>query len=262
MDGAMRARVVEYYDAYDELGRLERDNAHRIEFLTTVSYFDKLIKPGSTVLDVCAGTGAYAFYLAAKGCEVTACDLSPHNVDIIKAHPRAHTLTDILVCDALDLSRFAAASYDTVLCMGALYHLKGASDKTKAIGQCVRVTKRDGLVALTYINKFAIAVWMVNADLSNMDEIERYGEATHEDVFQYSAPGEIRAMAERCGLETLYNIGADGMTYALGGRVNNASEENFARWMEYHLATCEEPSILGASVHGLYIGKRKGGHRA
>ena len=27
--------------------------------------------------------------------------------------------------------------------------------------------------------------------------------------------------------------------------------------VEYHLATCEQPSILGHSMHGLWIGKKK-----
>jgi len=120
----MLENVIKYYENYDEDGRFFRDNAHMIEYLTTIHYFNRLFTPGSRILDVCAGTGRYSFYLADKGYLVTACDLVEHNVNIIKYKPNANKLTDISVCNALDLSRFEKNSFDVVLCMGALYHYK------------------------------------------------------------------------------------------------------------------------------------------
>ncbi len=63
----MSEQIKSYYENYDEDGRLFRDKAHIPEWLTTVRYFDRLFAPGSHILDACAGTGRYSFYLADKG---------------------------------------------------------------------------------------------------------------------------------------------------------------------------------------------------
>ena len=40
-------------------------------------------------------------------------------------------------------------------------------------------------------------------------------------------------------------------------KVNTASGEAFKKWMEYIYQHCEEPSIVGYSMHGLLIGRKK-----
>jgi Methylase involved in ubiquinone/menaquinone biosynthesis len=111
----MTEQISRYYEHYDEEGRLFRDKAHLPEWLTTIRYFDRLFVPCSHILDACAGTGRYSFYLADKGHIVTACDLVEHNVDIIKSKPDAEKLREISVCNVLDLSRFDENSFDVVL---------------------------------------------------------------------------------------------------------------------------------------------------
>jgi len=140
----MTQKVKNYYENYDEEGRLLRDNAHMTEYLTTVHYFDRLFTPGSRILDACAGAGRYSFYLADKGHIVTACDLVEHNVDIINANPSADKLADARVCNVLDLSGFEADGFDAVLCMGALYHLWDDAERIKAVSECIRVCKPGG----------------------------------------------------------------------------------------------------------------------
>ena len=78
----MFERIEDFYKNYDEDGRLFRDKAHLPEYLTTIKYFDRLFAPASRVLDACAGTGVYSFYLAEKGHSVTACDLVGHNIEL------------------------------------------------------------------------------------------------------------------------------------------------------------------------------------
>ena len=54
--------IVKFYENYDEEGRLSRDKAHIVEYLVTIHYFNRLFKPGSRILDACAGAGRYSFY--------------------------------------------------------------------------------------------------------------------------------------------------------------------------------------------------------
>ena len=59
-----------YYNEYDEDGRLERDKAHSIEFITTTKYIEQYLKSGDKILEIGAGTGRYSIHYAKKGFEV------------------------------------------------------------------------------------------------------------------------------------------------------------------------------------------------
>lgn len=253
----MFEQITSYYENYDEDGRLFRDNAHKVEYLTTIRYFDKLFAPGSRILDACAGTGRYSFYLADKGHTVTACDLSEHHVNIIKAKPGADKLADTAVCNVLDMSRFEDSSFDVVLCMGALYHLTTADLREQAVAECVRVCKPGGLVALAYITKIGAIFDNISEDISRIGAlVSEILDETVKYTFTFAAPHEINNIAVDCGLEKVYHIGVDGMAYTICDKLNNASEEDFQKYMEYHYRTCEDESILGASLHGLWIGRK------
>ena len=254
----MTESIKNYYENYDEEGRLFRDNAHLPEYLTTIRYFDRLFAEGSRILDVCAGTGRYSFYLADKGHSVTACDLAEHHVEIIKAKPNANKLDGIMVCNVLDLSQFGNDSFDVVLCMGAMYHLPTDAEKTQAIRECVRVCKPGGLVALAYINYFAAVADNVNTGLTNLDEVLAYFEdnGESESLFRVSTPAKMERYATCEGLNVLHHIGVEGLSFFLKEKVNAATAGDFGKWMELVYKHCEDPSILGCSAHGLLIGRK------
>jgi 2-polyprenyl-3-methyl-5-hydroxy-6-metoxy-1,4-benzoquinol methylase len=253
----MFEQIKEYYENYDEDGRLFRDNAHKVEYLTTIRYFNRLFSPASRILDTCAGTGNYALYLAGQGHIVTACDLVAHNISILKSKPESSALADISVCNVLDLSQFESNSFDAVLCMGALYHVRENKVRQQAITECVRVCKPTGIVVLAYITKIGAILANINADASNIDGLTKVLDDTDETTCFFCAyPGKIEETAKNCGLEKMHNISADGIIYAVDGKLNNASEDDFQKYMEYHYLTCEDESIIGASIHGLWIGRK------
>jgi len=80
----MKNYVVESYENYKEEDRLSTNNARRIEFLTTVRVLDEWITGKKQILDCAAGTGINSFYLADKGHEVTATDITPRHIDVIR----------------------------------------------------------------------------------------------------------------------------------------------------------------------------------
>ena len=248
---------IHYEENYQEDGRLQRSNGHKIEFLTTVHYFDKLLPPNSRILDVCAGGGEYAFYLANAGHEVFACDLLEKHVDIMRTKPEAHKLAGIEVADALDLSRFDKESFDVVLCMGALYHLFDAAEREKCITQCLRVLKSGGIFAFAYINRngafIADFCYGIECDSRTLLNVMKTGKS---GVFYGMDFGEVAALTDKFPLEKIADIGTNGLRYPLADRLNAATDEEFVTYMEYHLATCEEPSIIGHSPNGLWIGRK------
>ena len=75
--------LIEFYNNYDEDNRLILKYG-TIEFLTTMHYIEKYVKPGARILEIGAGTGRYSHALARQGYTVDAVELVEHNIDIFK----------------------------------------------------------------------------------------------------------------------------------------------------------------------------------
>ena len=86
--------VVKYYENYREEDRLTTNNARKIEFLSTVSHFDKLFGDNLKILDCAAGTGVYAFYLADRGHKVTSTDIAPRHIAYIEERLKGKAIYD------------------------------------------------------------------------------------------------------------------------------------------------------------------------
>ena len=75
--------IIDFYNSYDEDSRLVSKHG-TIEFLTTMHYVEKYIRPGSRVLEIGAGTGRYSHSLARRGYDVDAVELVEHNIEIFR----------------------------------------------------------------------------------------------------------------------------------------------------------------------------------
>lgn len=259
----MSADIEKYYRGYQEEIRLHKDKAHQVEFLTSLKYILETIHPKSKVLDACAGVGAYAFELASHGYDVIAGDIvDGHVCAMKKINDEKKTIHHILKTDVLDLSQFEDNSFDAVLCMGALYHLRKVEDRKRAISECLRVLKPKGIFVGAYINRYAkILKDMING-LENLDvamDIFKYGSSSLEsfgETFYKTTPSEFEEEIKEFTLEKLHHIGVDGVSVAISDRINEMTNEQFETWMKYHLKTCEDSNLLGYSMHGLYIARK------
>ena len=75
--------VNHYTNTYKEENRFETFS-QKIEYITTMRYIEKYLKKGARILEVGAGTGAYSIALAKMGYNVTALELVPRNVEVMK----------------------------------------------------------------------------------------------------------------------------------------------------------------------------------
>lgn len=58
--------LTNYYESYDEEGRLVSKHG-MAEYITTMKYVDKYLKPNMRVLEIGAAAGRYSHALAQKG---------------------------------------------------------------------------------------------------------------------------------------------------------------------------------------------------
>lgn len=261
---SLEVKIKNYYNDYDEDNRLIKDNSHSIEFITTTKYLDKYVSKGDKVLEVGAATGRYSFYFAENGCDVTALELSEKHVDIMKNKLTNTSLNmEAVQGNALDLSRFEDASYDSILCLGPIYHLTKEEDRIECIKQCLRVLKPGGLIAVAYISKFAHFTDMVKRNKEDINDlglqnIVKTGVESndHDACFYFSTYDDIEKLMSDNKIKKTVHIATDGIADLLRGSINSFTDKEFDLWMQYHLDTCENANLIGYSKHCLYIGRK------
>ncbi|MGL6108452.1 GNAT family N-acetyltransferase [Romboutsia sp.] len=261
---SLEVKIKKYYESYDEDSRLIKDKSHSIEFITTTKYLDRYISKGDKVLEVGAGTGKYSFYFAENGCDVTALELSEKHVEIMKNKLNDNIFNmEAVQGNALDLSRFEDEIYDSILCLGPMYHLTKEEDRTKCIKECLRVLKPGGFIAIAYISKFAHFTDMVKRNKDDINDrglqsIVKTGVESNDpnSCFYFSTYDDIEKLMNDNEVQKTLHIATDGISDMLRDSVNDFTNEEFNLWMQYHLDTCENPNLIGYSKHCLYIGRK------
>lgn len=99
---------------------------------------------GKKILDVGAGTGRLSVPLASRGAHVTALDVSPKMLELIK-----NENIEKVVGDAESLP-FENETFDIVTAAFLIVHLK---DPTRFFDEAYRVLKDGGILAVTNINQ-------------------------------------------------------------------------------------------------------------
>jgi ubiquinone/menaquinone biosynthesis C-methylase UbiE len=265
----MSKEIVNYYENYREEDRITSNNARKIEFLTTISFFEKVLSDKLKILDCAAGTGAYAFYLADKGYKVTATDITPRHISYIeeKLKEKPYNM-DTAVLDATDMNCFSDESFDVVLNMGPFYHLINEQSRIQCFEESLRVLKKGGLLVTAYIPKFYLNQMIAMADDKYLDkqlleQIIETGILRHDDPkcfwtdTYYSSFDEMQDLYKQYNLDIVEHFAQDGLTPLFSEKVDKWNAEQFKVWIDYHLSVCTEKSILGMSNHVIIIGRKK-----
>lgn len=264
----MKNYVIDSYENYREENRLTTNNARKIEFITTAKILDEYLEKSCKVLDCAAGTGIYAFYLANKGHEVTATDITPRHIDIINEQKaKKHVQMETAVLDATDMSVFEDDSFDVVLNMGPFYHLITENQREKCLSECIRVLKKGGLLVTAYIPRFYVFQYVAMSDENFLDEglakrLIETGVLRHDDEkcfwtdTYYSSKEEMEFLYQSHRLSVTDHFAQDGLAPLLHEKVDSWNKENFKIWCDYHYSICREPSVLGSSNHVVIIGKK------
>ena len=255
--GERKEILNDYYKEYDEENRLIKDHTHNIEFLVSKEYIDKYLKKGDKILEVGAGTGRYSLYYANQGYDVTSIEYVQHNLDILKSKIKDNMVIRAEQGDAIDLSRFEDNTFDVTLVLGPLYHLFDDKDINKAISEAIRVTKKDGIIMISYITSDAVfAYWGIDhlidgfkKDFDEKYKMKRYPEG----IFAPFYISEFKEIMNKYNVTFLNNVSTDGIAKLISHKINNLNEEEFNIWVKYQLSICEKEELQGFSNHMLYI---------
>ena len=250
----------DFYENYDEDNRLLSRYGF-VEYLTTMRYIERYLKPGMRVLEIGAATGRYSHALARKGYKVDAVELVEHNIEIFKANTQEGENINIIQGNAMDLSAFEDNTYDIILILGPLYHLFTEEDKLKALKEAVRVTKKGGVIFAAYcMGDASILLYgfqkdeihsLINKCKLNTETFDTFSEPF--DIFELHRKEDIEALRAKLNVEHLHLIATDGYANHMREKLEEMDEDTYNLFLKYHLATCHRQDMLGYSNHTLDI---------
>lgn len=253
-------KIEKYYNKFHEEHRLTTRHG-QVEFTTTMYAIEQAVSLiQNTTLnsqlklaDIGAGTGRYSVELCHRGFDVTAVELVPHNLEILRAkHENIKTWKG----DARDLHFLDDHTFDITLVFGPLYHLHGDENKLKALAEARRITKKGGIILVAYVmDDYSVISYCFKehkwAQVSEKNGLSAdfHTICTEEDLYDYVRLSDIDRLNKAAGLERIKIISADGPADYMRRELNEMSEEEFNAFIQYQLKNCDRPEIVGAGSH-------------
>ena len=254
-----------YYGSYDEEGRLLSKHG-QVEYLTTMRYIEKFLKPGMRILEIGAATGRYSHALARMGYEVDAVELVQHNIDIFNEKTQPGECVTIRQGNAKDLGFFAGNSYDMTLLLGPMYHLFTVEEQKQALSEALRVTKKGGILFAAYCGNDATMVQycfgrgMLKEEKYQklVDPVTFKASSDPAELFELYRKEDIDALMEGFHTTRLHYVGTDMATNYMRPVIDEMDDDFFGLYVKYHFSICERSDMVGVSHHILDIHRKDG----
>jgi ubiquinone/menaquinone biosynthesis C-methylase UbiE len=268
------SEIIDYYNQFDEWGRLDREP---VEYIVNLHYIHKYLPENGVVLDNGAGPGKYSMELAKKGCRVTLTDLTPRLVEIAKQKAEelgvVNQFDGFHAADARDLHMIGSEQYDASLMLGPMYHLQKEEDRNRAVMELYRVTKKEGIVFVAFMPRtkhifnslISPESWKPNNNMENIKKFSQTGCFNHEDEGRFTGAyyynmEDIHPFMEGHGFETMQLIGSNVGSVLSNDHWNywrEKGDEEMDKLIKLIIEKAVDPSIQGISSHLLYIGRKK-----
>ena len=256
----VKSYLSDYYENFDENGRLESSYG-KIEYITTMKYIERYLKPGMRVLEIGAGTGRYSHALALQGYQVDAVELIEHNIDMFKKNTLPGETVTVTQGNATNLQEFVSETYDITLVLGPMYHLFTKEDQRKALSEAVRVTKKGGVIFVAYcMGDASILLYgfgrgkiheILEKCMIDPNTFDTFSNPW--DIFELYRKEDIDALRSELDVTQIHFLATDGYANHMRQTLENMDEATYELFIRYHLATCERLDMIGYSNHTLDI---------
>ncbi len=255
--------LTAFYSNYDEDGRLLSKHGS-VEYLTTMRYIEKYLRPGMRILEIGAATGRYSHALARQGYRVDAIELLQHNIDIFNANTQPGEQITIRQGNAKDLSMLADDTYDITLLLGPMYHLFTVSEQKLALCEALRVTKPGGILFAAYCGNDATMVQycfgrgMLREEKYQklVDPVTFKAASDPAELFELYRREDIDALMADFNVARLHYVGTDMATNYMRERIDEMDDVLFEMYLRYHFVICERADMVGTSHHILDIHRK------
>ena len=152
--------------------------------------------------------------------------------------------------------------------MGPLYHLIVEEDRKTALKEAFARLREGGVIFSAFISRFGIMGHLLKnvpgwiEDQAEVQSILAHGkDPAHfpPGTFRgyFAQPSEIAPLHEEIGFETLVVAGVEPGISADDESYNRLQGTQRQQWLDLFEAISTESSILGASRHILYIGRKR-----
>jgi SAM-dependent methyltransferase len=255
-------------DPAKEHDRLARN---QLEYDLTWRYLDQHLPPQGSILEVGAASGRYTLELTKRGYTVTAVDLSAALIEECRKRIVAEGVEKqvrLVVADARDLGKVTNKGFDAVLLMGPLYHLIEEVDRKAALKEAFDRLRTGGIIFSSFLSRFGILGELLRnkpgwiEDQAEVRSLLASGKRPDDyprgGFRGYSAKAsEIAPLHEAMGFETITVAGIEPAISADDESYNRLQGKPRELWLDLLKEIGTEPSIIGASRHLLYIGRKK-----
>lgn len=262
--------IRSYYDK-PECGEDSRLARHQLERDLTYRYLQTHLPATGKILEIGAATGGYTVWLAERGCQVTAVELSENLIGQCRERVADRGLSDAVRCfvaDARDLSSIPGRDFDGVLLMGPLYHLTTRENRITALRQAVARLKPDGIFVSALISRFGILGHLLRRVpqwIESQKEVRSVVERGHdpEDAPKggfhgyYVTVDEVLPLHEEVGLQTIVVAGVEPAISADDESYNRLQGNQRKLWLDLLYEVSRHPSLVASSRHLLYIGRKR-----
>ena len=253
-----------YYNEWNEDDRL-LSRFGQVEFLITVRYIEKYLRPGMKILEIGAGTGRYSHYFARKGYTVHAVELVERNIEEFKKKTLPGENVTVVQGDAVNLHMLKCNVYDIVLHLGPMYHLSSEVDRKAAVSEALRVAKPNGIVFMAYIlNEMTVINYFfrnghindIEARTKILSSNWRFNENEKRHLFFYRIE-DVNSLMDGFEVNRLHLVGTEMMSGGLRELLLSMTDEEFLYYIEYIYSICERADMIGLSGHLLDIFEKK-----
>jgi SAM-dependent methyltransferase len=265
------------YDTYAEREwtRFEQTPFDRVDLFIHQHYLHHYIHANDNVLEVGAGPGRFSIELARLGARVTVGDISPVQLALnrqkVSEAVYEASVVSRAVMDITDLSRFASASFDAVVCYGGAlsYVFERADD---AVAELMRVTRPGGYLLVSVMSLLgsihaflpgviriarAVGVAPIQRLIDSGDQFEETVAEGH--LLHFYRSHELRALLERHGGDVVALSASNFLAVGHDALLTGTLEEEglWEALLHWELEFCQEPGVIDGGTHLIAVARRR-----